>query len=36
MIRRVLPGRGARPDAVDLRDRWLVEAAGAPAIGDSG
>ena len=26
----------ARPDTADLRDRRLIEAAGAPAIGDSG
>jgi len=36
LILSVLTGRGARPDTADLQARWLVEPAGAPAIGDSG
>jgi len=36
LILTVLSGRGARPDTADLQARGLAEAAGAPAIGDSG
>ena len=36
LILSVRTGRGARPGPADLQACWLVEAAGAPAIGDSG